>query len=79
LAPPNTPPHHLYVCLPGNRDLRKHVAFRDYLRTHPVEAQTYGELKRSLAAQFPENRGAYLAGKTDFVARITTLAMGSIV
>jgi GrpB-like predicted nucleotidyltransferase (UPF0157 family) len=79
LAPTNTPPHHLYVCLPGNRDFRKHVAFRDYLRSHPIEAQTYGELKRSLAAQFPGNRCAYLAGKTGFLARVTALAMGSTI
>jgi GrpB-like predicted nucleotidyltransferase (UPF0157 family) len=79
LAPTNTPPHHLYVCLPANSDFRKHVAFRDYLRSHPIEAQTYGELKRSLAAQFPGNRSAYVAGKTGFVARVTALAMSSTI
>jgi GrpB-like predicted nucleotidyltransferase (UPF0157 family) len=68
-------PHHLYVWPPRSREFQRHLAFRDYLRTHPIEAKAYGDLKRSLAVTFREDRDAYLAGKTDFVTRITDLAL----
>ena len=31
--PPDAPIHHLFVCPRDNEQLRKHLAFRDYLRT----------------------------------------------
>lgn len=74
-APSGDPPHHLYVCPPDSREFQRHLAFRDYLRTHPVEAKAYGDLKRSLAEKFQEDRNLYLAGKTDFVTRLTGLAL----
>jgi GrpB-like predicted nucleotidyltransferase (UPF0157 family) len=74
-APVGDPPHHLYVCPPGSREFQRHLAFRDYLRTHPLEAKTYGDLKKSLARRFREDRNAYLAGKEDFVTRLTALAL----
>jgi len=70
LAPASDAPHRLYVCPPCSHEFRKPVAFRDYLRSHPNEAQRYGELKRTLAIEFRENRAAYVAGKTDFVEEI---------
>jgi GrpB-like predicted nucleotidyltransferase (UPF0157 family) len=74
-APASDPPHHLYVCPPGSREFQRHLAFRDYLRAHPIEAKTYGDLKRSLAKKFREDWDAYLAGKTEFVTRLTALAL----
>ena len=29
------PEHHLYVCPQDSRELRRHLAFRDFLRAHP--------------------------------------------
>src|SRR6202022_397237 len=46
LAPANDPPHHLYVCPPCSSEVRRHLAFRDYLRAHPRDANIYGDLKR---------------------------------
>ena len=43
---------------------------RDFLRTHPAEAQSYGELKKRLALRFPEDIDRYVAGKTDFLLRV---------
>jgi GrpB-like predicted nucleotidyltransferase (UPF0157 family) len=74
-APADDPPHHLYVCSPRSREFERHIAFRDYLRTHPTEAKAYGDLKWSLAAKFREDRDAYVAGKTDFVTRAMDLAL----
>src|SRR5215472_10924802 len=62
--PPGGPPHHLYVCALGNRELARHLAFRDFLRAHPDTARAYGELKRSLASRFCNDRDAYTEAKT---------------
>ena len=64
------PPHHLYVCAADNCELARHLAFRDFLRTHPDTARAYGELKRSLASQFRNDRNAYTEAKTAFIEQV---------
>ena len=64
------PEHHLYVCVEGASELRRHVAFRDYLRAHPSEAAEYGDLKRALAVRYPWDRTRYGDAKSPFVTRI---------
>jgi GrpB-like predicted nucleotidyltransferase (UPF0157 family) len=68
--PVGLPSHHLYVCRAGSLGLLNPLALRDYLRTHPEAARAYGELKKSLAAKFPDDIDSYLDGKTDFILRI---------
>jgi GrpB-like predicted nucleotidyltransferase (UPF0157 family) len=63
-------PHHLYVCLPGNLEYQRHLAFRDHLRVHPLDAGLYASLKRRLATEFAHDRDAYTSGKSAFVAGI---------
>jgi GrpB-like predicted nucleotidyltransferase (UPF0157 family) len=75
LAPAQDVPHHLYVCTPGSKAFREHLAFRDYLRTHPQEAQEYADLKRALAFQFRDDRSRYVSGKSAFVADMISRAM----
>jgi GrpB-like predicted nucleotidyltransferase (UPF0157 family) len=62
--------HNLYLCPPGSRGIRNHLAVRDYLRSHPETARQYGELKKRLAADFPNDIDSYVDGKTDFILRI---------
>jgi GrpB-like predicted nucleotidyltransferase (UPF0157 family) len=50
------------------------LAFRDYLRAHPEEAERYAALKRALAECFPGDRVAYTRGKAEYVTRVTALA-----
>ncbi len=59
--------HHLYLCPEDSPALANHLAVRDYLRAHPVEAAEYGALKRRLAARFADDMGAYVEGKTPFL------------
>lgn len=66
-APAGLPVHHLYVCALGNRELKRHLAFRDYLRANPLEAEKYAELKYNLARQFGSDRDGYSEAKTTFV------------
>ncbi len=67
--------HHLYVVTPDSPELRKHLAFRDYLRSHPEAMQEYGRLKRELATRFSHARVAYTDAKTEFIASIMAQAL----
>lgn len=69
--------HHLYVCPPESREYRRHLALRDFLRTHSAEAENYGKLKRSLAARFRNDRIAYNEGKSEFVEALLQRALES--
>ena len=72
--PPAEHRHHLYVVVEGTDAHRRHLLFRDYLRTHPDEAQRYGELKRALSRRYRDDRPAYTDGKDEFVARVLAAA-----
>jgi GrpB-like predicted nucleotidyltransferase (UPF0157 family) len=69
-APAHDVPHHLYVCLPGCQEYLRHIAFRDYLRTHPKDADAYASLKHNLSGRFSIDRDAYTQAKTEFIEKI---------
>jgi GrpB-like predicted nucleotidyltransferase (UPF0157 family) len=69
-TPDGAPPHHLYVCAVGTPALRRHLAFRDALRADPGLADTYGDLKRALAAQLGHDRIAYTEAKSAFIEQV---------
>jgi GrpB-like predicted nucleotidyltransferase (UPF0157 family) len=75
MALDNEPLHHLYACPPRSSEFRRHIAFRDYLRAHSDDARAYGDLKRSLAQRFREDRDAYMTGKDGFVKELTSRAI----
>lgn len=54
--------------------MRRHIAFRDYLRSHPETAGRYGAHKLDLAARFSGDRGSYTVAKSAFVAEVSRLA-----
>ena len=53
---------------------RRHLLFRDYLRTHPYAAGEYYRLKKELAAKYRFNREAYTEAKTLFIESIVAKA-----
>ena len=61
--------HHLSLTEPTSEHWRRSILFRDYLRSHPEVAESYGELKRELARKYPEDRDSYTAGKDRFIER----------
>lgn len=65
--------HNLHLIELSDPQWNNYIRFRDYLNAHPEVAQKYADLKRGLAAEFPNNRGAYTAGKTDFVQWVLKL------
>jgi GrpB-like predicted nucleotidyltransferase (UPF0157 family) len=69
-TPPNDVPHHLYVCPSGSPEYKRHISFREYLRTHPADANRYASLKRQLIRQFGDDREAYTQAKSEFIAEI---------
>jgi GrpB-like predicted nucleotidyltransferase (UPF0157 family) len=51
----------------GVPDVIRHLAFRDYMRAHPVAARDYGVLKARLADAHRFDLAAYIDGKDAFV------------
>jgi GrpB-like predicted nucleotidyltransferase (UPF0157 family) len=66
----------VHVCEAGSNWERRHLAFRDRLRTHPEEAAVYLEVKRRAAALVGDDVHAYAAAKTPIVRRIERRALG---
>lgn len=62
--------HHLYVCLESSCELKRHLAFRDYLRCHPEAVQAYGEVKVKAAQLFPKDIDSYIAYKSTIIEQI---------
>ena len=56
-------------------NISRHLAFRDYLRSHRDVAMEYAALKKDLAARFPYDIDGYCDGKDAFVKRIENLAL----
>lgn len=69
--------YHIHLARIGSHFWRQHLAFRDYLRTHPAIRDEYARLKYDLAARFPRDRGAYIDAKGPFVQRVLALAIQS--
>jgi len=68
--------HQVHVFQWDNKeDIDRHLAVRNYLRTHPDYANRYGDLKESLATQFPKNIEAYMDGKDAFVKELEKYAL----
>jgi GrpB-like predicted nucleotidyltransferase (UPF0157 family) len=68
--------HQLHVFEEGSPHVPRHLAFRDYMRAHPVSADAYGELKRALATEHPHDAAAYMDGKDAFVKEMEARALG---
>jgi GrpB-like predicted nucleotidyltransferase (UPF0157 family) len=67
--------HHIHTFEVGSPQIDRHLAFRDYLRSHPEAAQEYSELKQQLAQQYPTNIEGYIDGKADFITEIDRKAL----
>ena len=64
------PSHHLYVCPEDSPELTRHIAFRDWLRAHPVQAEKYSEIKKKGARLFPYNIEGYMEYKSPYIHEI---------
>ena len=48
-------------------NIGRHLAFRDYMRTHEKERDEYAKIKKNLAQEFPYDIDGYCDGKENFV------------
>lgn len=55
--------HHLYVCPEYSDELKRHLAFRDYLRSHSDDRDWYGSVKILAAKYYPEDIDGYMKAK----------------
>ena len=62
--------HHLYVCPENSPELKRHIAFRDYLRTHPDAVREYSHIKEEGARNYPYDIDKYIEHKTPFIERV---------
>jgi len=73
--------HHVHLCEVGGEQEWKHLAFRNYLCTHPQAARTYEALKRELARTHdgatPRSMEAYSLAKSEFVLNVLRAAKAS--
>jgi GrpB-like predicted nucleotidyltransferase (UPF0157 family) len=69
------PHHHLYACEESAEHLRVHLSFRDYLRTHPAEAERLSQVKRHLAFERGLTRSEYIEAKEATVTPIAQEAL----
>ncbi|MFC4409056.1 GrpB family protein [Chungangia koreensis] len=67
--------HHVHIYEKGSPEINRHLAFRDYLRSHPDEREVYGDLKEKLAREFPYDIDSYINGKDEVVKEIERKAL----
>jgi GrpB-like predicted nucleotidyltransferase (UPF0157 family)/uncharacterized protein YciI len=71
---PGTQHFNVHIFEEGHSDIERHLRFRDYLRSHPEDAQAYSELKENLVKQSSDDMEKYSWGKEDFVKAIDVRA-----
>lgn len=67
--------HHVHIYEMGDAEIERHLAFRNYLRTHPYTVKKYGSLKKELSQRFPNDIEAYINGKEKLVSEIEKKAI----
>jgi len=65
---------HLHMVEQTSEFWERHLSFRDWLRTHPEDAQEYYRLKTELAARFGPDREGFTHAKGPFIESIVARA-----
>lgn len=62
--------HHLYVCPIDSLELKRHIGFREYLRTNTDAILEYSLIKEKGAKLYPNDIESYIAYKAPFIEKI---------
>jgi GrpB-like predicted nucleotidyltransferase (UPF0157 family) len=62
--------HHIHVFGAGSDQVKRHLAFRDYLRNHPDEAERYRSLKVSIVEEGVEDVKLYQERKAPLIREL---------
>jgi len=67
--------HQVHAFQRGSPHVRRHLAFRDFMRAHAEPAEQYAALKRRLADAHPNDIEAYMDGKDGFIKEMEARAL----
>ena len=62
--------HNVHAFEEGSTGLDRHIAFRDYMLSHPADAREYSDLKQALAEQLPNDIEGYMDGKDAYMKKL---------
>jgi len=65
--------HHLYVCPQDSEELKRHITFRDYLRSHTEAVRRYSLVKERAAVLFPDDIDQYIKYKSPCIEELYRL------
>jgi GrpB-like predicted nucleotidyltransferase (UPF0157 family) len=66
----NNRTHHIHVFQLGNKEIERHINFKEYLIAHPKKAREYSKLKEKLANKYNYDVENYTNSKSDFIKEI---------
>ena len=68
--------HHVHIFQYDNEEaIERHIAVRDYLKTHKKEAEEYAEIKAKAAENYPHDINGYCEYKDKFVKELENKAL----
>ena len=67
--------HHVHIYQINSPEIKRHLAFRDYMLAHTQDAEQYSQLKQELARKYPNDIESYMDGKDEFVKRMEKKAI----
>ena len=67
--------HHVHAFQKGDKNIERHIAFRDYMIAHPDAAREYDQLKTNLSRVFQWDIDGYCKGKESFVDEMEQKAL----
>jgi GrpB-like predicted nucleotidyltransferase (UPF0157 family) len=67
---PHLQRHHLYVCPQYSEELRRHMTFRDFLRSNRQAVERYSRVKEKAAELFSDDIDGYIAYKSPCIEEL---------